>query len=355
MAEQTITGQLSASKIEGCPVFIPNNLKLFSSKLRLNDCEFCVSQNIDPIYTDTFKLYFYKFFAGDKSLVAGFADIAILDLYLWSEAKIASSVYVKEVVNSAKRFAKVQDALTAAKEYTKPLLLQQNKLLRPKDRVHGIRTTKMRAGNPNNNPYAFYCVPAEKIDALFADLLQFINSTEESTINKSLIGMMQFIFIHPFKDGNGRTSRALFIAMMQVQYGLEFCCVFMLFLKNINRRQYYVALHDYRNGDIKNLKQFYLKAITWVNKSIVVLQDLLTEYTNKVGKHNLENQQVYSQLVVKADENQKMDKTIFQLHSKKGKYHIYTNTALLNVLNQFDYYLRYELRKSHIENQSICQ
>ncbi|MCF6288740.1 MAG: Fic family protein [Proteobacteria bacterium] len=350
MTVKTKTGQIIASHIKNCPVFIPNKLISIPTSLKLTAKEFSVPHNQGFNFDTTLSLYFYKFFAGDRSLTSGFADIAIVDLYLWQQAKIAKSVYVKAVVNAAQRFAKVVANLSAHKNYTQALLLQQNKALRPKDKIHGIRTGKIRAGNPNNNSHAFWCTPVANIVGLFADFIEFINSDSELIINKALLGMMQFIYIHPFKDGNGRTSRALFITMMSQQFGLNFACIFMLYLKNINRMNYYAAMQDYRNGDVLSLKRFYLQALGWVNDSLDVLHGFFTEYSNKIGHDVIASDENYSQVIVQQalQDSSKLNPNIFALHSNKGSHNIYINTALLNTLNQLDYYLRSELRKHRL-------
>lgn len=69
-------------------------------------------------------------------------------------------------------------------------------------------------------------------------------------------------------------------------------------------------------------------------------------YIQKIATQDLEENKIYSQVVIKQSKNdpQNPDKTIFEFHSTKGSNNIYINTALLSCLNQFDYYLRYELR-----------
>ncbi len=339
--ENIKSGQLYESNIENCPVFIPEKLSLFKFEFSLQKLKRIKGSFL--YFESQFELYFYKFLSGGKSLTNDFVDVIVQDLYLWKSANVARSVYVKEVVNAAIKYEKVVNILIRNKKLTKSVLLKQNKLLRPRGKLFGIRETPMRAGDPKTNKYAFYCAPHECINELFVDLIQYIESDNSSVLNKSLIGMIQFIFIHPYKDGNGRTSRALFLSQMQPKYGLSSSSLFLIYLKNINPEEYYAAMHGFRNSNFEKLKLFYMQAIVWVNQSLDELQDLFDGYVSKIGKNKFKVE--YSQIVIKVDLNQRVDESVFQFHSKKAGKNIYINTALLNVLNQFDYYLRYELRK----------
>ena len=177
------------------------------------------------------------------------------------------------------------------------------------------------------------------------DVFDFIHSEKTSIINTALIAMFQLAFIHPFKDGNGRVIRAFSISSLQKELGVIPSYLLVLYFKVINPTNYYSTLKSYREGDLMLIKKFHINAIEWANQSAKTLTDFIQEYTNKVGQHNIDSDSNYSQVVIKTELNHKVDESIFQFHSKKAGKNIYINTALLNVLNQFDYYLRFELRK----------
>jgi len=342
--KSTKTGVFLKSRKNNCPIFIPN--KLISSKVNIlkNNKYFINSTTkIDESFNSIFKVYLYKFIAGNKSLHYGFADIAVQDLFLCKEVRIATSTCVSTVVNAINIFDKEVEGFKDIERIKIENLIKCNRKLRPNEKKYGIRSSVIIAGNIKKNKYSFYCVPPNKIEELMDDFIVFYNE-DKSILNKILIGMMQFINIHPFKDGNGRISRVLFLSLMQKHYGCLYSSIFFLYLKNINRMNYFEAMYNYRNGDTIRLKKFYLKAISWTNTSVKVMEELMQEYKAQIKPDSISMNPIYSQIVVKVEKSEQLDSTIFKLHTQKGKNSIYLNTALLNVLNQFDYYLRFELR-----------
>ncbi len=203
----------------------------------------------------------------------------------------------------------------------------------------------MRAGNPKTNPNAFYCIPPELVMDYMQDYLKFYNN-DTDTLDKALFALLQFIFIHPFRDGNGRLSRLLLINIVQKQYGFVFASLLAIYLKNIDKKEFHNCMKYYREGDIQPLKGFHEKAVNWTHKSYNELCGLLSNYEKMIGEKQIDSDECYKQVIVKTPlkSTKKLDSSIFQEHSKKGSNSIYINSALLSVLNQFDYYLRFELR-----------
>lgn len=67
------------------------------------------------------------------------------------------------------------------------------------------RTTNVQAGT-------YICPPAADVTQLMREFIEFINSQESLTMHpvvRAVIAHFYLISIHPFTDGNGRTSRAL--------------------------------------------------------------------------------------------------------------------------------------------------
>lgn len=343
------TGQLLKSDISNCPVFIPAKLSdSLVSELCVNTNSFSFEEECPFNFLNVFNLYFQKFFAGNMSLIDGFSDLPIVNLYLWSEVKMSKDVYVKQVINDIKKFNKVLAEIKSDDLINKHNLAKYNKLLQTKKCEYGFRKGEMRVGNPSKVDYAFHAPPVDMIDGLLENVFEFVKSANTSKVNLALITMFQLFFIHPFKDGNGRVVRALMISFLEKELGLIPSYLLMLYFKVINPENYYLAQKSYREGIIKELKKFNTQAIEWTNQSTKILSDLIKDYGNKVGENNIETNNEYSQIVIKIDAKAEINESHFQFHSKKAGKNIYINTALLNVLNQFDYYLRYELRKHQL-------
>ncbi len=247
-----------------------------------------------------------------------------------------------------KKFNKILGLMKSGDLINKTNLVKYNELLQPKNSQFRYRAGKMRVGNPLKVDYVFYAPPTNEIDNLLADVFEFIHSERSSRINIALIAMFQLAFIHPFVDGNGRVIRAFALSFVQKELGVISSYLLVLYFKVINPINYYLTLKAYREGDLTTLKNFHQKAIKWANQSVIVLSGFIEEYINKVGQHKIDVDNNYSQVVIKTDTNKKVDDSVFQFHRKKAGINIYINTALLSVLNQFDYYLRYELRKHQV-------
>ncbi len=348
---KTQTGKLLDSNIKNCLVFIPN---LISSKLYkqvLIDKTPLTSKYIK--YEKVLSFYMWKFLAGDKNMHIDYADIPIEELYLWNEAKICDSPVVKTVCSAINRFERAYNKLVKLTKLEKDNLISINIMLNPKKFNKSLRRKDLIVGNPKTNPNAFYCIPSNLINFYLHDFLNFLNKDNFKAIDKALIALQNFIFIHPFQDGNGRLSRLILLKIIKNEYGIIYASLLAIYLKNINRNSYHNAVNTFQKGDVKTLKKFHDKAVSWTNKSIKVLNDLLREYEKLIVKNELDSDECYKQIIIKTPikSAKKLDPSIFQEQGKKGSNSIYINTALLNVLNQFDYYLRFELRTCMMENQ----
>ncbi len=58
-------------------------------------------------------------------------------------------------------------------------------------------------------PPAYVAAPAEEVPGLLEDLLEYIDTTSHHPVIAAAVAHVQFESIHPFRDGNGETGRAL--------------------------------------------------------------------------------------------------------------------------------------------------
>jgi Fic family protein len=74
-----------------------------------------------------------------------------------------------------------------------------------------IRQEQNWIGGSSYNPCraAFVPPPPDRLDALLADLIDYVNDDAHSPLVQAAIAHAQFETLHPFADGNGRTGRAL--------------------------------------------------------------------------------------------------------------------------------------------------
>jgi len=119
--------------------------------------------------------------------------------------------------------------------------------------------------------------PPSKVPPLMREFVEWLN--ERSNISSVLmagISQYQFVDIHPFLDGNGRTARILCILILY-QNGYDFKRLFSLSeYYDKNRRRYYEAIQSVRNNDMFMTE--------WLEYFTLGLKDQLIEVKTKGEK-----------------------------------------------------------------------
>ena len=133
-------------------------------------------------------------------------------------------------------------------------------LLHP-DFIGNYRKNYVKAHN-SNMEYANYKIIHTKLE----QLINFFNNTQTSNTNqhilKSIIFFSEFLRIHPYKDGNGRTARIIFNYMIQ---HLIICPISLC--SSLSLRHTYINVLEARSDclvkydDIKNLIDYIFTRI----------------------------------------------------------------------------------------------
>ena len=139
--------------------------------------------------------------------------------------------------------------------------------------------------------------PAPKVSQLMKEFVEWLNKEKEiSPILISGISQYQFVHIHPFLDGNGRTARVL-CTLILYQYGYDFKKLFSLSeYYDKDRPEYYDAIQSVRESDmnmtgwleyftegLKNqLKEVKIKGEKVIKKEVFI---------DKLKKFNLNDRQ----------------------------------------------------------------
>lgn len=114
-----------------------------------------------------------------------------------------------------------------------------------------IRDMQNWIGGSDHSPRdALHVPPApERVAALMADLIMYLNRDDVPAFIQAAIGHAQFESIHAFTDGNGRIGRALVSAVLR-RRGVTKNAVVPLASGLLARRDdYFAALGSYRLGD----------------------------------------------------------------------------------------------------------
>ena len=78
--------------------------------------------------------------------------------------------------------------------------------------VSVFRSNSMLVGSHRADHASFVAPPAQCVASLMSDLITFIEKRDDLPVTlRAAVAVGQFLLIHPFRDGNGRTARAMFI------------------------------------------------------------------------------------------------------------------------------------------------
>jgi Fic family protein len=200
---------------------------------------------------------------------------------------------IKEIINYNGALEYIEKLVKENKELeiTEKLIKEINLIILKniRDDVAGsFRTGQVRVGN--------YLPPEHlKIPSLMSEFVHWIKAPHPSSLSPILytgIAHYQFVAIHPFTDGNGRTTRILTTLMLALN-GYDMTSFFALeSYYNRNRKAYYEALNSadkYRmNGepDLTRWLEYYIEGMlieaTRAKSRIEELQEKSKLVVNKI-------------------------------------------------------------------------
>lgn len=119
-----------------------------------------------------------------------------------------------------------------------------------KDFAGRFRTSGVRISGAN-----FIPPNALKVPDYIAELVSWINESDLNPLIKAAVFHHRFVWIHPFFDGNGRTTRLLFNLLLMKE-GFPPAII----LRN-DRKKYYEALNQANQGDYAKILLLILQAV----------------------------------------------------------------------------------------------
>lgn len=163
---------------------------------------------------------------------------------------------VRELLNYKGAFALVAEYLGHGDPVTEGLIREIHKHL-----VSGVRGNSAAPGEyrkiqnyvvNSQTKQVIYSPPAAyEVPSMMANLVSWINKEREiNAVLISGISQFQFVHIHPFLDGNGRTARLL-STLCLYQRGYDFKQLFAISeYYDRNRTDYYRAIQSVRENDM---------------------------------------------------------------------------------------------------------
>jgi len=128
------------------------------------------------------------------------------------------------------------------------------------------RELQVCVGNRITGEIIFMPPSPEKVPALMGEFVTWLNSNDSSQINPVLIAGIshyEFVRIHPFVDGNGRTARAL--------------ATLILYLKEFDIKKFF-ALDDYYDSD----RLAYYRVLNSIDQKTLDLTEWIEYFTDGV-------------------------------------------------------------------------
>ncbi|NOQ34223.1 MAG: Fic family protein [Methanosarcinales archaeon] len=163
---------------------------------------------------------------------------------------------VRELLNYRRAFDLVSKYLDSSERITEEFILEIHKQL-----VEGVRGGAATPGEYRNvqnyvvnsaTGEVIYRPPApEEVSGMMETLVEWLNSeTEIHPILMSGISQFQLVHVHPFRDGNGRTSRLL-STLCLYRAGYDFKRLFTISeYYDRDRAIFYKAIQDVRGQDM---------------------------------------------------------------------------------------------------------
>ena len=208
---------------------------------------------------------------------------------------------IKEVKNYRDAFNLVSKSLKTEKNITESLIKSIHKEL-----VKGVRGESAKpgmyrkiqnyVGNAVTKEVIYMPPKPEEVPNLMKDFVQWINQKSDiHPVLKSGIIQFQFVDIHPFVDGNGRTSRLLCTAYLYKE-DYDFKKLFSISqYYDKDRRDFYSAIQEVRNQnrDMTVWLEYFVKGFLFQMNEVmeigkkVIFRDVLIKNYNLSQRQGL--------------------------------------------------------------------
>ena len=162
-------------------------------------------------------------------------------------------------------------------------------LLRNPEYEGKFRDTRVFIGNLHTQEINYMPPDAYKVPGLVDDLLDWLNNSADEMYPVIIAGILHYelVRIHPFVDGNGRTSRLMATLILSV-HKFNINDYFTLDeYYNQDRQAYVDALHSAdKNHDLTNWLEYFcggvLYSINKVKSEVLKLAEITSKYDNTI-------------------------------------------------------------------------
>lgn len=134
------------------------------------------------------------------------------------------------------------------------------------------------SGNLGNEKIHYEAPSADVLDKEMADLIDYINNSQDNPLIKAGIVHLWFVILHPFDDGNGRIARALTDMILAQSDNNKYRFYSMSSQIQKHRKAYYEILEKTQKGsmDVTNWLVWFLEnLLSAIKSSSEILEDVL--------------------------------------------------------------------------------
>jgi len=233
---------------------------------------------------------------------------------------------VRELLNYRRAFDFVSEYLDSGEDITEELILEIHKRL-----VEGVRGSAATPGKYRNvqnyvvnsatGDIIYTPPPPEDVPGMMGTLIEWLNGEKEThPVLVSGVAQFQLVQVHPFRDGNGRTSRLL-STLCLYRAGYDFKRLFTISkYYDRDRAAFYSAIQNVREQD--------MDMTGWLEYFV---EGLATQMQEMVGRGK---EVMQSDLIVKQYELKERQAKALRFFLENDEMHIQDMEALCPKVNR---------------------
>ncbi len=261
------------------------------------------------------------------------------------EANSLSLDQVKDIINGKVVFGpqkEIQEVKNAIEAYSEidninPFLLEDILLIHRKITMYLVDNPgsfrKGEEGVFDAEKCIFIAPPAKYVAQHMNDLLKWLNENKNiiHPLILSSIFHYEFVFIHPFEDGNGRTARLLQSAILGKYYPIFYWLPLENFIKDYQEQYYNAISKSHKEGESTKFVIFMLEMIS----------KTLDDVSSSLAKQDSQNSIYVKKLMSVMEDDEFMTAleimNLLKLKSKETFRKYYMNPAIENGLVRLEF------------------
>ena len=148
-----------------------------------------------------------------------------------------------------------------------------------------IRDKQNWVGGKNVLEAKYICPPPEMVEELLGNFIDYVNTSHQNTLISAYVAHCRLLSIHPFWDGNGRTSRAMFDGYFEYHFGHSVNPLLYRLSPKCPRNGYVEAIELFNIGsEDAILHPFWSEANDWIHQYSLSANELIVQAKKSLNK-----------------------------------------------------------------------